>query len=421
MVRFLNDFFGGQSATRLGAIIAALLVLITAWNNRREIRLALLRVWYEFPLIGRLARLSRDLNRSAQAAGWYNSEWELCNAFYAFFPRQEANLSYRKATSYLQKAQQVDRRETPWFFWIVIFGLLFAEAGSFGLLVTVFVAPTSATQDQNLYGWIAAFVFAVVMLVITHRAGHEQFVNMLRSRVRDLRRSWFELHPDAELKTPRLLALDASDGDDGDASWLQLANRVDGGLNQRYQPSYLFRTAAVGFVIFFAVTTFLLRDALFQQLQESASFNLGPRGPLLAFGILSAIFMALQVVSCWLGYHYGFAGLVARQAANIRGRYPSEERFQMAQENERGRIDRIAQNMLTRLQNNMMDQDPIMAKTNAQVRTFLYFCVLRGDEQALKDLQSLSGQNQTAGNLSLIKQATGFFRRDTADKREAAE
>jgi hypothetical protein len=91
---------------------------------------------------------------------------------------------------------------------------------------------------------------------------------------------------------------------------------------------------------------------------------------------------------------------VARQAADLRGSFPSAEDFLRAQEAARANVERVAQSFLTRLQNALIDQDPEVARSNPQDRTFLHFCVLRGDEDALVLYRRLADQGRIAVTLA---------------------
>lgn len=338
------------------AILALLLML--AWLRWEELKFFFLRIWYEVPLIGKLAQLSRDDNRDLETK-WFNSEVSLCHDFYQYYPIDSGADTYERATSYLQKAQQINRRSTPWYGWCVIFVLLVAEAGSFGVLLAAFISPNSTLSQQNIYGWLVAIVFALAMLFITHEAGGEIYVNGLRSKVKQMYRDWYEKHPKTPLDIYGLgeVALDSTHVDDEAPTCVQLANRVDSGNRVRYLPSRFFTYFAIVLIVFFSFATFFLRNEVLRSVLSGQDQPFGiesladeRKAAFIAFGILSALFVAVQIVSGSLGYFYGFRGRVANEAAAIRGRFATKEQFVAHQARLRAYVERIAQQKLTKLQ-----------------------------------------------------------------------
>ena len=102
---------------------AAAIVLSLMWDR---LKWWWLNTWYAFPVIGKLARLSKDLHQSNDGSGWFKSERTLCQDYKAFIQVQ-SEYDFEQRMTYLQKAGDNGRSTTPLAIWVLVVGFVFVE------------------------------------------------------------------------------------------------------------------------------------------------------------------------------------------------------------------------------------------------------------------------------------------------------
>ncbi len=339
-----------------------------------------LRFWCGVPLIGKVAVLSRDDQRTGGI--WFRSEKELCSNFYRYHPWQTTGASFTRATAYLNKAQELGRREMPLFGWAVVSVLLVAEALSFGILLAGYAAQNASLRSQTELGWLLAIVLAIVLLYFTHSSGRQLHVNTLLMKARE----WFQNRPESEQKIPlRPMAgvgLDTDEIDDAQPPYIQLANRIkdhSGG----FRPSYAVPAITLVIVSVIAGVSFYMREKVCESiatnnvLTDSAPATSQPnditailgqqtqdaqtkgkhdaadsagQAAVAGFGVLAVLFLATQVLGVMVGFYFGFSGKESKAAAGIRGNFGSVEEFLRHHNEREDYVARIAQSWLQRLQ-----------------------------------------------------------------------
>jgi hypothetical protein len=74
--------------------------------------LSWINFWYEFPFVGKLARLSRDSSLYSSNNSWTNSERTLCKD-YSRFVLVEDQAEFNKHVDYLRKTDGLERKPLP--------------------------------------------------------------------------------------------------------------------------------------------------------------------------------------------------------------------------------------------------------------------------------------------------------------------
>ncbi len=85
-------------------IYTVLLTLVTAIvikNYWEEIKFWWVCTWYSFPVIGKMAKLSKD-TKSMENNGWFSSESTLCSDFHTFYDKFDKDPEhYDRCKAYL--------------------------------------------------------------------------------------------------------------------------------------------------------------------------------------------------------------------------------------------------------------------------------------------------------------------------------
>jgi len=391
MLDFLHSMSRESQWIVFGAI-AALALGVLAFAHWTEVRFMALRLWYRVPLIGRGARLARNDQKDGSKSEWFPSERELCSDFIQFLPQEASDAEYLRAESYLTRANEQGRSEIKWYYWVIILVLLIAEAVSFGYLLAGYIAQQATISQQTYLGYLIAIVIAIALLALTHRTGREWHQNHLRSTVRE----WYSTRPENEqqrvLKPMSDVSLNNNDRDDGQPSYIQLANRLDGGRGAKYLPAYgwtvftAFIVVAIGVLAFYMRTELLHSIMIDKTIHSSAPASpsdtntdifetigrtiTGPadtrsraqknddeeRAAEAAFIVLSLVFIAMQAVGVGSGFFFGFAGRESEKAHRLMGGYSTLEQFRRAQIGRRDLVVRVSQSHLTRLQGKLAAQ-----------------------------------------------------------------
>lgn len=143
--------------------------------------------WYSFPLIGRIASLSGDLN-PAQETGWFKGERALCRDYKQFIRIQDEH-DFNEKISYITKSGDTGRKDTPKWIWLLTIALVFVEAMGFSYVLAGFTIP-GASENTQQYGTLGiAFMLSVILIAFTHFSGHELYV---ASKIKQARQEWAE-------------------------------------------------------------------------------------------------------------------------------------------------------------------------------------------------------------------------------------
>jgi hypothetical protein len=200
-------------------LLLGVVVIVSLWD---AVKWWAINTWYSLPLLGKTARLSKNVNQASGMAGWYQSEQTLCKDFNKFVPALD-EISYQQNATYLEKIREHDRRITPVFIWILIVGLVVVEALGFSYVLAGWTVPGASENTQQYAAIGIAFMISVVLVALTHLAGHELYVNGL---VNTAHREWVQGGRNGHFSTGAV-SLNADQHTDGDKpAFTQLVNRL---------------------------------------------------------------------------------------------------------------------------------------------------------------------------------------------------
>ncbi len=383
---------------------AAAIVLSLMWD---QLKWWWLNTWYNFPVIGKMARLSKDLHQTPDGSGWFKSERTLCQDYKAFIQVQ-SEFDFNQRMTYLQKAGDNGRTLTPLGIWALIIGFVFVEAQGFSYVLAGYTVPGASETTQKYAAVGIAFIVSALCVLATHNAGHELYRTL---KVRRARREWVEDGRKHKLRSRSMPLTVAQHLDDDQPEYTQVCNRVD------MDSGFVISWATLVFVLMIAVgATYvrvqsankLMEDAVRTQKSElieqhagGAGLDLHPQtvipdadarssldadgkaveeaarydlhGYWVTFAILAVLFVFLQGLGVLFGYRWGFAGQNSKAAFKAlgKGKYLTYGDVRAASQKF---IDK-AQNQLENLQQRMIHHHAEEGTGTAvhPTRTFLEF------------------------------------------------
>lgn len=338
----MSDFINSvlmPHANLVISLVAFVVVLLIYLGWRQRINFWFMDAWYTFPVIGRIARLSKDSTHSSRD-GWLNAERTLC-ADYMKFIRLVKEPVFNSHIEYLKKAQDLGRTPTPAWAMIFLVVLVIAEGLGFSYMLGTWMAREGSANTHTMLMIAIVLVLCGILVWVTHSAGH-QFHRT------SLLRGCFKRYKDqgGEAFSSKPIALkDDQSRDDRDPDYAQCANRVSARPNDQGGYAWVY-IAVVAIVAIAVLSTYmrwqnlqgeLTRDTAMQTQQASAGNPFANGGVALpkevtdpqkeaddkvaqderdatasegmaAFIMLAFIFVITQIVGCSAGYKYGFAG-----------------------------------------------------------------------------------------------------------------
>ena len=366
------------------AIIFIVIAVIFVKQHFDDIRFWLMCVWYRTPVIGKNARLARDLRLTDD--GWFASEITLCADFDMQLRRRADDPAlYDKATRYLQKAQEHGRRPMGFWHWLWILVLVIAEAAMFGYVLAGYVTPGGSEALQLQGALVIGTLIASVLVWMTHMMGKELHK---RALIRKARTWWHEFkgEPRPNLTDAKgHVGLSDNEKDDDTPEYIQLLNRVE--HNHNATPGGGVWIGATAFlIILLAVGAFYVRSQTQQTLlaedaklavQSTSTYSFGTsdlpdevvseqeaaadrledqikgwklKGGNAAYILLAIVFGFIQWVGVWLGRTHSLVGRESRRAYALTSRFGSSGQFKIWHEQMEARIGRIADSMLSTMQ-----------------------------------------------------------------------
>lgn len=365
---------------------AAAIVLSLMWDR---LKWWWLNTWYAFPVIGKLARLSKDLHQSSDGSGWYKSERALCQDYKSFIQVQ-SEYDFDQRMSYLQKAGDNGRSTTPLAIWLLVVGFVFVEAQGFSYVLAGYTVPGASETTQQYASVGIAFIISALCVFATHFAGHELYRSL---KIRRARKDWIEGGKRHELHSGSMPLSKPQHLDDNQPEYTQVCNRVG------KHASFVVSWATLAFVVIIAVGATYVRvqsanklmdDSVRMQkselidqrsaggggldmgqatlipeadmqsdlaadgkaVEEAAQYDL--HGYWVTFAILAVLFVFLQALGVLFGYRWGFAGENSKAAFKSlgKGKYQTYGDVRNAAQQF---IDK-AQNQLENLQQRMIQR-----------------------------------------------------------------
>ncbi|MCF6206450.1 MAG: hypothetical protein L3J47_06115 [Sulfurovum sp.] len=398
----------------LGFGVIVLAFVITHWQ---EVKFWWLNFTYNFPVIGKLSRLAKDIEGFDENHKWFYSEERLCRDYYNFYEKVDVDdESYDEAKDYLHAAGELGRKPTPTFIWIMIFVLVIVEAFGFAYVLAGFTIPgaSEATQQKGAIG--VAAMLAILLVWLTHLTGQELHKNTLIKKIRRWYKNdnagghnWRDLKPDE-----KLITIDNTFDDKDSPNYIRMLNRLD--VNDRVQATYTKTILTIAFIIAVAVgATYIRHQVLVQEIasshesamnifnddaspfgdtagddadmgalfgdagaddakddlsslfggEESASQpassknstsiedETNQKGGDATFMILGLLFVFIQILGIFFGMHYDFAGRESKEAYELLRGFSTKKAFLSYYERAKTHIARIAQRQLQKLQHKM--------------------------------------------------------------------
>ncbi|SFV61877.1 hypothetical protein MNB_SV-10-96 [hydrothermal vent metagenome] len=249
-----------------GMIVLAF--IITHWQ---EVKFWWLNFTYNFPLIGKLSTLSKDIEGFDEKHKWFYSEEALCRDYYNFYEKVDKNgESYDEAKEYLHAAGELGRKPTPTFIWIMIFVLVIVEAFGFAYVLAGFTIPgaSEATQQKGAIG--VAAMLAILLVWLTHMTGQELHKNTLIKKIRRWYKNdnaggsnWRDLKPDEQLIT-----IDNTFDDSKSPNYIRMLNRLD--VNDKVKTTYTKTILTLIFIFAVAIgATYIRHQVLTQEIASA--------------------------------------------------------------------------------------------------------------------------------------------------------
>jgi len=249
-----------------GMIVLAF--IITHWQ---EVKFWWLNFTYNFPVIGKISTLAKDIEGFDEKHKWFYSEERLCRDYYNFYEKVDKDSeSYDEAKEYLHAAGELGRKPTPTLIWIMIFALVIVEAFGFAYVLAGFTIPgaSEATQQKGAIG--VAAMLAILLVWLTHMTGQELHKNTLIKKIRRWYKNdnaggsnWRDLKPDEQLIT-----IDNTFDDSASPNYIRMLNRLD--VNDKVKTTYTKTILTLIFIFAVAIgATYIRHQVLTQEIASS--------------------------------------------------------------------------------------------------------------------------------------------------------
>ncbi len=328
-------------AWSLVSVLLAVTVIVALWD---QVKWWALNTWMSFPIIGRIARWSKDTTSDTTDKTWFKSEKRLCRKYKEFVHAQD-EYDFNNNVEYLTLSGDNGRKPMPFWIWLLTVVLVFIEAMGFSYVLAGYTIPGASENLQQTAALGIAFMVSVVLVAFTHWAGHELYVS---TKIKHAREEWGDDGRKGKFSTVTVPLAKPQDIDADQESYTRLANRV--GTRENYKVAIL--TVIIVLIVGIGAT-YVRGQVLEKSLQDSvvgtslsenkanfddamdmsaeSSETMIPTDDLTAnndakkkaiedgksidrhggwgtFIMLAFIFVFLQLLSGLFGYKWGFAG-----------------------------------------------------------------------------------------------------------------
>lgn len=350
--------FISRNMIAMGTLVAVALVLMAYISNNR-FKLWVVDFWATFPVIGQIARLSKDKTKGS--ASWLRSEEKLCASYKPFVNLMTRDM-FNQRIEYLRKAADLGRSPTPFFVWTLLVVLVIAEGLGFSYLLGSWMAREGSANTHTLLMFAIVLVLCVILVALTHFAGHQYYrTSLLRSCFARYKERGSDEYAVSTVSLNMNQAVDSKDPD-----FKQTINRV--GKHSHDVGSYAGGIIAIIAIAFIAIVSTYMRVknmegeliretagqavhapaaasssnpfenfALPSEVQasqndadskaKSEAMDAVSSEGLAAFAMLGFIFVITQIVGMGAGYKYEFAGRESQKAYNGLGGFSTYEDY----------------------------------------------------------------------------------------------
>jgi hypothetical protein len=261
----MKEFFTAAPllAWSLVSVMLALVVIALLWS---KVVWWWHNTWYSFPLVGKINGLSGDANRDVTDPTWFKAEKTLCRDYKKFIRIQDEH-DFNEKISYLTKAGDNGRQETPSLIWVLTIALVFVEAMGFSYVLAGYTLPGASENMQQMGAYGIAFLISVILVAFTHFAGHELCKS---GKIKHARQEWIETGRQGKISTGTVPLARQQSIDDNQPGYVQLMNRVG------TQPSYYASIGTAVFVLIVAIgATYVRGQVLEKQLHQQVTGQTG--------------------------------------------------------------------------------------------------------------------------------------------------
>ena len=432
----MKEFFATYplAAWSIVSVLLAMVVIASLWE---KVRWWWFNTWVSFPFIGRIARLAGDHNEDTVYPGWFSGERTLCQEYKNFVHIQDEH-DFNEKVSYLTKAGDNGRKDTPKWIWLLTVSMVFVEAMGFSYVLAGYTLPGASENLQQTGAYGIAFLISVILVAFTHMAGHELYKS---ERIKNARREWVEDKRAHKLQTGTIPLARPQSSDDHMPGYTQLCNRVGA------HPTYKIFALTVVFVLLVACLATYVRgqvlereldarvtqtnaqvDIAVQSTNNSLDMsvknvklpdadaaangdadkkvatdeaNIDRHGGWATFIVLAFVFVFLQILGVIFGYRWGFAGENSAEAFRDigYGRYSSYA----AMRDHYRQIADTAQAKLAVLQQKLMAKNSVTGTSGQHLsKTFRDYI----QETRLIDEQERNNERKHADAVAVTKHST---------------
>lgn len=413
-------------------LLMTLLVIKRYWD---EISFWLMDLSYGLPVIGKVARLSKNLEFNSQSR-WFHSEEELAQAYINHHGKLHADPEYYdKCSSYLARAGETGRYPFAWYMWVLVFAMVAIEAMGFSYVLAGFTIPGASENVQKLGAIGISLLVSVLLVGFTHWAGKELYTNSLMAKAR----SWWshDSRDGAKLvESNHEISIEKNHADDGEPKYVQLLNRVSATGDAEKRFGVTIGTAILVIAIAIGATwvrgVVLERELQAETTGSVAQINQGQaqsffpqaftvpqaeadkkgvadaatldrQGGWGTFIVLAVIFVFMQVFGVLTGFKFGFAGKESAKAYDTISRFNTRAAYEAKHKARKTAILRAGERRLLDMQQRLTrnvrqrgttseQKDAVNYSASRDIHAYLERVLRQEDETDRKEQERLAAK-----------------------------
>ncbi|MFC3678452.1 hypothetical protein [Ferrovibrio xuzhouensis] len=340
------------------ALFLSVVVIKTYWDT---ISFWLMDLWYGLPLIGKIRRLSKNIDYNTHSK-CFGSEETLADAYLSYYQREHFDPEYYdKCSSYLARAWDTGRKPLTPLMWFLIFLMMAVEAMGFSYVLAGFTIPGASENLLKIGAVGISFLIAMLLVWFTHLTGHELYINSLVGKVRAIWKNANDGKPLAG--SDHEIRIETNNADDAEPKYRQIINRV--AFKGNVEKSHFITGGTIVFVITVAILATVVRGIVLErelraettgaieQVQQGSTNSFFPttltepqakadaksieegadldrKGGWGTFIVLAIIFVFLQILGVLFGFMYGLAGRESQKAYETVFKYKTRAEYEAA-------------------------------------------------------------------------------------------